>query len=138
LNKISIHIDYSKDKQKFKSLFDSYYTPLCFFANKYLQNMSVSKDLVQEIFVNIWEGKIIIKSEQSLKSFLYTITKNNCIDYIKLKIKEKSQISETIESLSDDIAERYMLEEEIYNNINLAIKNLSNKAQEIIILSIGG
>jgi RNA polymerase sigma-70 factor (ECF subfamily) len=100
--------------------------------------MSVSKDIVQDIFVKIWEGKININKTKSVKSFLYTIVKNECVDYIKFKIKEKDSLKYIAELTNDLSFDKAMIEEEIHFQIHLAIKKLSIKSQEIIILTLGG
>ena len=53
------HILYSLDTNKnngLKLLFKRYYKPLCVFAIKYVDDLNLSEDLVQEIFIkcHIW------------------------------------------------------------------------------------
>jgi RNA polymerase sigma-70 factor (ECF subfamily) len=68
----------------FEQLFRDHYKQLCDFANKYLQSYDSAEEVVQDIFYQIWKkrNEIIIKS--SLKSYLYTSVKNNCLQQIRV------------------------------------------------------
>lgn len=67
----------------FEITFREYYNPLVNFVNKYLSNFENSKEVVQSTFVKIWENKDKIEVHSSLKSYLYQVTKNSMIDFIR-------------------------------------------------------
>jgi RNA polymerase sigma-70 factor (ECF subfamily) len=48
-----------------------------FFANKYVDNINISKDLVQEVFIKVWEDKIEFKNKNNIKSYLKPLIKIN-------------------------------------------------------------
>ena len=74
----------------FESTFREYYNPLVNFVNKYLNNFENSREVVQSTFVKIWENKDKIEVHSSLKSYLFQVTKNSMIDYIR---KNKNHLS---------------------------------------------
>ena len=43
------------DKSNFDFLFRSYYSGLCSYANIYLKSSDISEEIVQEVFVKLWE-----------------------------------------------------------------------------------
>ena len=45
------------DEQAFELFFRKYYVRLCAFANKFLNDPDEAKDIVQEVFSKIWEGR---------------------------------------------------------------------------------
>ena len=45
------------DEQVFELLFKKYYTTLCGFSNKYLFNPEEAQDVVQEVFLTLWEDR---------------------------------------------------------------------------------
>ena len=71
--------------KEYKGLFDRLYASLCLFSNKYVRDLEVSKDLVQDVFIKIWEDKVAFKNENNIKSYLYTSVKNKSLDYLKSK-----------------------------------------------------
>lgn len=61
----------------FDTLFEIYSPKLFGFALKYFQNEAEAEELVQEVFVKVWENRHSLKSELSFKSYLFTITLNH-------------------------------------------------------------
>ena len=69
----------------FDSLFEVYSSKLFCFALKYLKNVSDSEELVQEVFVQVWEHRQTLKSDLSFKSYLFTVTLNQIRKYFNKK-----------------------------------------------------
>lgn len=73
----------------FDRLFNKYYAGLLAFVDSYLHNKEESADIVQAAFVKLWERGELSRDELSLKSFLYTASKNLTLDFLKhQKIKQ--------------------------------------------------
>lgn len=67
-------------------LFHHYFTPLVVFANCITGKTELSKDLVQDILVEIWEKKLFRKFRpESLGPFLRTLVRHKCIDASRKK-----------------------------------------------------
>lgn len=63
---------------------------LCNFANTYLGDTAVSEDMVQEIFVYLWENRKTLSIQGSIKSYLFQSVKHKCLNELKhLKVKER-------------------------------------------------
>ena len=71
------------DEQVFKKLFDKFYQALCVFASTYLKDDALSADIVQEGFVKFWNKREGFDNYFKVKSFLYTIVRNDCLNYIR-------------------------------------------------------
>lgn len=117
----------------FTQLFDEFYPPLCFFANKYLSDLDLSRSLVQEFFVDLWGRREKLNVQFSIKSYLYHSVKNRSIDYLR-KEKKTIPVGE-----SGDVAEavpfRDLIEEaELNNRINLSIQQLPEKCRQVFVL----
>lgn len=69
------------DESEFRLLFNLFYPRLMSFACRFVSE-SVAEDLVQDVFVMCWERKTDLVSE-TLHSFLYRCTQNNCLNYLK-------------------------------------------------------
>ena len=130
---------YKLTLKEYKSLFDKLYTSLCIFANKYIENIEISKDIVQDVFIRIWEKKVEFQDENNIKSYIYTAVKNKSLDYLKSKRYKSTDnyASADIEKLE---AEAYFLREVVIEEtssiIEDAINTLPNKCAQIIRLSI--
>jgi len=69
----------------FDSLFEVYSQKLFGFAFKYFKNEVEAEELVQEVFVLVWEHRQSLKSELSFKSYLFTIALNHIRKYFNKK-----------------------------------------------------
>ena len=65
------------DKQAFKSLFEKYGKRLYQFSLKYLRDKEDAEDLLNEVFLKIWEKRHSIKSDTSFQSYLFSIAYND-------------------------------------------------------------
>jgi RNA polymerase sigma-70 factor, ECF subfamily len=74
----------------YELLFKEYYKVLVIFASKYLKDVEASKELVQELFVHIYEKRENLDINSSLKSYLFRSVHNRSINLINSKkIREK-------------------------------------------------
>lgn len=123
----------------FKNLFDSYFPSLCVFANKFVNNEDLAKDIVQEVFVRIWNKVDEFDSEKSMKVYFYLSTKNACFDYLKKeKRAKKIQIIDDNFDIEDSAVVGEVLREETYRMLEDAIEKLPEKAQQVIRLNLNG
>lgn len=73
------------DKAVFKHLYDVYYRRLFLFAQSYIQDVSISEDIVQDLFFNLWEKREELLITSSLSSYLFRAVHNRSIQYLRHK-----------------------------------------------------
>ncbi len=71
--------------KRYEKLFESLYPQLCVFAYKYLNDLDTSKDLVQDVFVRVWEDQTVFQNEKHRTHYFYKAVKNECLNYLKTK-----------------------------------------------------
>ncbi|WP_317172892.1 sigma factor, partial [Flavobacterium chungangense] len=71
------------NKSDLKKIFDTYYEALVSYCFRYLSLRDECEDLVQDVFVHIWEKDVIFPDEIALKVYLYKVTRNKCFNFIK-------------------------------------------------------
>ena len=74
------------NKEVFEYLFRNYYTQLCRFSMKYVREKEATEEIVQDIFLYLWEKRHSLNIHQSLKAYLYTAVRNRSLNYIKSNI----------------------------------------------------
>ena len=119
-------------------MFSEFYAPLCLFANRYIQDHEISKDIVQDVFVKLWERDTPIANGVTVKSFLYVTVRNACLNYLRQKAVEEKRIEEYSNSNFESLFEQSMLEEEVHHKLYKAVNQLSPRAKESILLTIKG
>ena len=132
------------DEKAFEIVFYSFYGPLVNFADEYLTDRETSRNVVQTVFLKLWEKRADINKDYSLKAWLYSLTRNECISYIRhLKVSRK------FAEKSQEIMVRMQLNEEAlheldFNTIDLdtiekiirdTLETLPERCREVFILS---
>ncbi|MEE9361623.1 MAG: RNA polymerase sigma-70 factor [Cellulophaga sp.] len=123
----------------FKKLFESLHPQLCVFANRYLNDIDISKDVVQEVFIKVWEDKPIFENENHATGYFYKSVKNKCLNYLKSALFKDSKRSERIIHEIYLTEEFFMAEAVIIETtviIKKAVDALPEKAQRVIQLSM--
>ncbi|MEX0275451.1 MAG: RNA polymerase sigma-70 factor [Flavobacteriaceae bacterium] len=121
-----------------RSIFDTFYRPLVSYANNYIPLKSDCEDIVQEVFIGIWERKTVFPNQTALKNYLYKATRNKCYDNIKHKKVKETYAKDVLHHLqNDDLFMKQVLEEEITRKLHMAIETLPERKREIIRLSLG-
>ncbi|MDD7885420.1 RNA polymerase sigma-70 factor [Flavivirga sp. 57AJ16] len=131
--------DHEFTLESYKKLFESLYPQLCVFAYKYLNDLEISKDFVQEVFVKVWEDKITFQNENHATGFFYKAVKNKCLNYLKSKQYKATERYELANIEAYETEEFYMSEAVVIETtavINKAISQLPEKAAQVIRLSI--
>ena len=72
------------DPNSFEIIFRKFYPSLCFFAERFVGNHDDAEDVIEELFVKLWNKHLQFESEQHLKAYLYRSAKNACLDFIKM------------------------------------------------------
>lgn len=70
------------DEKAFRTLFERYYTPLSVYADKILNDMDAAIDIVQSLFVTIYENRTEL-NVNNVRSFLYQSVQNRCLNELK-------------------------------------------------------
>jgi RNA polymerase sigma-70 factor (ECF subfamily) len=107
----------------FDVLYRRYSKKVYKFGYSILKSTEDSENLIQDVFLNFWENRRNIEKDSSIKSYIFTITYNSAISFIRKKARE----SEFVEYLK---ALQQTSEEPV--NVELEYKELSNKLEEII------
>jgi len=80
------------DEQAFELFFRKYNIHLCAFANKFLDDPEEAQEVVQDMFVKIWEDRDEIDPENSLKSYVFKIVQNLSINRLRRKKVESKYV----------------------------------------------
>jgi RNA polymerase sigma-70 factor (ECF subfamily) len=71
------------DDKSFERVFREYFTPLMKFSIKILQNEDDAREVVHQVFVNLWERRDETDLSRSLKSYLFTAVHNRSLNVIR-------------------------------------------------------
>ncbi|MBN2213496.1 MAG: RNA polymerase sigma-70 factor [Bacteroidales bacterium] len=77
------------DENAFDYLFNYYYPGLVIYADKFVANNHLAEEIVQGVFMKLWQDRRYIEINSSVKSYIFRSVKNKCLDILKhRKIKD--------------------------------------------------
>ncbi len=124
------------DKTAFKELFDKYGKRLYQFSLKFLREKEDAEDLLNEVFLKIWENRRNLKTDTSFQSYLFTIAYNN----IRQRFLKRSREEKYIQIFATEhLTENLKNEDQIdylsfVKVVNDAIEMLPARRREIFLL----
>lgn len=124
------------DDKAFEVFFTNFYPSLYLFANRYLNDESVSADIVQEAFILFWKKSNIFSTPLGAKTYLYKYVRSKCIDYLT-EIKKQNSYKESIQN-TEVYFRDLLIEEETFQFIRKLISQLTESEKEIIEFSMDG
>lgn len=135
-NKVLIRQLKSGEESAYVYMIDTFDHRLCLYAKSLVNDLQLAEDIVQNVFIKVWERRKKLNPELSLKSFLYKSVYNDCITEfnknqltIVLKRKYIEELDHIIESKDEDSIERLLV------MVKEAIKELPPKCKEVFLLS---
>ena len=121
----------------FEMLFKQWFEPLCRYAHSMLHNEEEAEDIAQKTFCKLWDQREKMEIHTSIKSYLYRMVHNACLNKIK-QWQIQSEHHETIAYNSVTVAnqvEQTLAHKELQHQIELAIAELPERCREVFLLS---
>lgn len=138
LENLTTNITFNQlDKKTFEQLFKSHFVALTAFAKKYVKDLDLSKEIVHDVFVNLWDKRETIDADKPIKSYLYTSVHNRCLNAIR-DHKKFDTSEKTLKKADVAMSWNYednMDELELEEKINRSIAALPDKCKEAFVLS---
>lgn len=126
------------DEHAFRTYYEQYHKALCFFAFRTIKDDAVARDLVQEVFVNLWKSRTSITSDSHLRLFLYQAVRRRCLNWFRDR-KVEAEFREEYNRLTDeaDFADR-VVEEEVQRIVLQEIALLPSEQKRVVELHLAG
>jgi RNA polymerase sigma-70 factor (ECF subfamily) len=131
-------VDLKNDNQEaFKVLFNRYNKKLYYFALSYLDDTSEAEEVVQSVFVSLWEKRSSLNETMSVRNFIYKSTVNACYNSLKKKAVRNRYYENELIAFDENIDKSH--DEIFYKDLKRQIDNiltsLPPRQQEIFNLS---
>lgn len=85
------------DKEAFEIFFKGNYLKFCAFANQYTQNVDDAREVVQELFIYLWEHQQRLSEVKSIKTYIFSAIRYNSIRKRKASREKTLEISDVPE-----------------------------------------
>ncbi|MBS1528664.1 MAG: RNA polymerase sigma-70 factor [Bacteroidetes bacterium] len=121
----------------FDDLYRAYFAPLCFFATNIICNDDDAKDLVEDVFLKLWQRKQRFENAAHAQAYLYRCVRNSCINLLRHG-KRKTAKLDLLIAETEDFQEAYleeMIRAEVGGELYRAIENLPSQCSKVITMS---
>jgi len=118
-NDIWMHRFKSGDEAALKDVYQIFGSSLFFYAKNMVDEKEEAEDIVAESFIKLWRQRTTFVELKNIKAYLYVITKNACLNFLKHKRRKASSHKELMYLESG-------AQEDIFNNI------LQNELMQVI------
>lgn len=122
------------EESAFRKLFDLFFAHLAQFAFSLVKSKEAAIELVDEVFIRIWNNRATILMIANLKVYLYKATKNAALNYLSRKAEK--QIHEPFDDIQIQLKEEHnpeslMITNEILGKIREAVDGLPPRCKMI-------
>lgn len=124
----------NSDVSAFDSLYVNYHQAVYRNILKFVKDVAVAEDILQEVFTKLWEKREEVQADQSVGGWLFVISFNLSVSHVRKKLREQALHKNLLNLEPEDhlMLDRKNLDEEQYNLLEQAIAQLSPKKRTIV------
>lgn len=125
------------DASAFREIYERYQGKVFLFALRLVKSKAEAEELVQEVFVRIWEKRLSIRIEKNFNAYILTITRNLILDRFKKAARDKSiqqKIYQNMEAFQNASVDQ-LIQKELERLHQQAVDRLSPKRKIVYLLS---
>ena len=78
------------DEKAFTTLYRRYWSKVYNFSRLYLSSILEIEEVVQEVFVKVWESRSLLREDDNFKGFLFVITRNLVFNQFRRSFNENA------------------------------------------------
>ena len=125
------------DPSSVETLFRDHYAGLCEYAMTFVSSRATAEDLVQNLFVRLWERRERDDAPTSERAYLYRAVRNRALNHCKahrFSRREEANLAQTMIS-THRASDRVLEHQQLAAAIEAAIAEMSGRQQQVFTLS---
>ena len=135
---------YVQDFAALETLFKRFYKPLRAYAFRFVNDKDLSEDIVQDVFLYVWENREKLYVSDGFHSYLFQSAYTRCLDYFKKNLSIEKYHSHTYEKYLEDYqnllkGDDSVIEElsvkDFYRHLYELLEHLPAQRREVFILT---
>ncbi len=116
-----------------KEIFEAHYSPLCNYANNMIKDKHIAKDIVQSVFVKLWENEKI-EELTNPAAYLLKCVRYKCIDYLKRPARKREILSDKLPDIRKEETPS-IKEADILPMLHFFADQLPTKMRQVFLMS---
>ena len=125
----------NRHNSKFVSVFLDYYPKVCAFVSSIVMDREAAEDIAEDIFVRILESSIDLSVARNIESYLYIVSRNAALDYLKKNSMLSHDLNERVTSYGNSSSEETIIEQELLKYVNLIIEGMPEQRRKVFVMS---
>lgn len=124
-------------RNNFDKIYVLYYSRMLRFAKEYVLFDEDAENIVQDVFLLLWEKREVLDIQISLVSYLFALVKNKSLDYLRHKViadEYKQELSAKLTAL-ELLNYSFTSDEEIEQILMTAINKLPERCRQVFLKS---
>ncbi|MFV0606993.1 MAG: RNA polymerase sigma factor [Niabella sp.] len=125
------------NKNRVVDAFYQFESSLFMFAQKITRSESLAQDIIQELFLSLWEKRDMLEQIENIEAYLYRSVKNKSIDFLRTLANDQKLRTNYFSSIEfeDNSLEHHISTQEFNQLFHAAIEKLPEKRRQIYELS---
>lgn len=130
-----VSLNSEKDFDSWESVFTQYYSALCFFANKIIEDSSAAEEIVADVFVKLYQKQPDFVKHENIKAVLFISVKNASLNFIKKRYNDSVRHTH-YEYVQNQATEDFVLNEiiraEVLRDVFREIQKLPPQCKKVM------
>lgn len=125
------------DKFAYTVLYNNYWAKVYNFTRLYIMSDIESEDIVQEVFIKLWENRKLVDDKLNFSGFLFIITRNLIFNESHKKLNKSFYKLTVLDAIADEsqIVSDKIVYADLLSHIKTIIERLPPRQQEVFKLS---
>jgi RNA polymerase sigma-70 factor, ECF subfamily len=123
------------DPSFFEQMFRDHYRSLTYFSLTYVKELETAREIVQEVFVNIWEARNYIVIQTAVRPYLYRCVRNASINHLNTKKTKLGLLDDYPHLVHEEDLFANIVAAEIREALYREVEKLPTQCRRIFILS---
>ena len=121
------------DEKAFEMLFHKYFYTLCLLSKRYTHDLTTSREVIQDLFIDLWEKRKLLSINSSLRTYLASAARYNSIRRTN-ENRKFINITDAIHDSSDELFD-HLEYAELQSAILAAIDKLPDQCKKVFLMS---
>ena len=119
---------------QYEELFRSNHQNMCRLANRIVNDRAGAEDIVQDVFLKVWNSRDTIQTDRPLGGYLFTATTNAALNYLE-SISRLNKYRKDYQSSNEEKTSQNISLKELQSEVHKALDRLPPKCKVIFVLS---
>ena len=120
---------------QYKEMFKRYYKPLVYFSYRYVKDVQIAEDIIQDVFINIWNKRETLDFSLNFKSYLFSSVRNHSLMHLNKESKFEHVNLKLLTEKSDNNPDTIVESKELEKIVAKIILELPEKRREVFCMS---